>query len=105
MWCKNDELANIKHTVNHQCELDYLAAFKIVCKEKERKGEKEGGLAATVQHGSRESNSSSSRNSNSKALRIPELHEMKPFRGGDGKGDGLQGGKGGGSRWMGGWRD
>lgn len=58
MWCKNDELANIKHTVNHQCELDYLGAFKIVCKEKERKGEKEGGLAATVQHGPRESNSS-----------------------------------------------
>lgn len=78
--------------------------LRLCAKRKREKGEKEGGLAATVQHGPRESNSSS-RNSNSKALRIPELHEMKPFRGGDGKGDGLQGGKGGGSRWMGGWRD
>lgn len=30
---------------------------------------------------------------------------MKPFRGGDGKGDGLQGGEGGGREGMGGWRD
>lgn len=65
--------------------------LECVKKEGARKGEREE--ASGLQHRPRESSSSGS-----KACRFQELHEMKPFRGGDGKGDGLQGEEGGGRR-------
>lgn len=47
-WCTNDGRANVIDTVNHQCELNYLSAFRL-CEKREREGEGErGGLAYNI---------------------------------------------------------